>query len=258
MKRLIIAIAVFLSFHLLEMVVTAQMNPSATCLKCNEIKAQIEANYYSHDETTIQHLLTQVLDLVDQHPAAWHPHYYAGLIYVQLGNIVRYRDKAMAHQYYTDALASIQVAHERSSNAESTIVLADVYGKLASLRTMKMFYYGNLSGIYLRKAFRMADKRCPKPYLIAGIETMWTPVIFGGGKKRARQFLEKALAVAPDWRESDRLIVRWAAQAEIFAHLAQLEILCQRPSQAKHYSALALSLVPDYGFVLRDVLPQLD
>jgi hypothetical protein len=258
MTRPSITITVFLSLHLLGITGAAEMQPFSVCPECYALKSQIEATYFSHDEASVRRLLAQSRDLVDQHPASWHPHYYAGLINVQLGNIERHDNKDMAYQHYTDALVHMQVVQDRWPSAESTIVLADVYGKLASLKTVKMLYYGNLSKNHLIDAFRMGDERSPKPYLIAGIESMWTPIIFGGGTKRARGFLEKALAVAPHWHEPDRLIVRWATRAEILAHLAQLEILCKRLSQAKHYAAQALSLVPDYGFVLRDVLPQLN
>jgi hypothetical protein len=251
-------ITVFLSFHLLAPTVAAQMPPpSMACPGCCELKTQIEENYFSHDEVSARRLLARSRDLAHRHPAAWHPHYYAALLNVQLGNIVRHADKALAYGHYADALGHIQVAHERSPTAESTVVLADVYGKLASLKTFKMLYFGSRSKSFLIDAFRMGE-RSPKPHLIAGIETMWTPSVFGGGKKRARGFLEDALTKAQDWCEPDRLVVRWATRAEILAHLAQLEILSKRPSQARSYAAQALALVPDYGFVLRDILPQLD
>jgi tetratricopeptide (TPR) repeat protein len=248
---------VFLSFHLLVLTVNAQSPTSVACAGCYELKKQIEQNYFSHDEVLVRYLLKQSRDLIDQHPADWHPYYYAGMINVQLGNIIRHRNKEMAYQHYADALGHIQIVHERSPSAESTTVLADVYGKLASLKTLKMLYYGSLSKSNLIDAFRMVENS-PKACLVAGIEMMWTPIIFGGDTERARRYLEKALAAAPDWREPDRLIVHWATQAEILAHMAQLEILCKRPSQARHYAAQALSIVPDYGFVLRDVLPQLN
>jgi len=258
MTRLLIVITAFFSFHLTGLTVTAEMQPSSVCPECYSLKTQIESAYFSHDGASVRRLLVQSRNLIDQHPGAWHPHYYAGLINVQLGNIERPDNRDRAYQHYTDALAHMQVVQERWPSAESTIVLADVYGKLASLKTFKMLYYGNLSKNRLMDAFRMGDERSPKPYLIAGIESMWTPIVFGGGTKRARQFLEKALAATLNWQEQDRLIVRWATRAEILAHLAQLEILCKRPSEARQYATQALGLVPDYGFVLRDVLPQLD
>jgi hypothetical protein len=257
MKRTSIAITVLFSIHLLVMTVAAQMPTSEDCPGCDELKIQIEENYFSHDEASARRLLARSRDLVEQYPADWHPHYYAGLINVQMGNIVRHYDKDTAYRNYTAALTHMQVAHDLSPTAESAVVLADVYGKLASLKTVKMLYYGSRSKSYLIDAFQMGEGN-PKACLVAGIEIMWTPTFFGGSTKRARRFLEKALTAASDWREPDRLIVNWATQAEIFAHLAQLEILCKRPTQARYYATQALSLVPDYGFVRRDVLPQLN
>ncbi|MFZ5569850.1 MAG: hypothetical protein ACOZF0_05575 [Thermodesulfobacteriota bacterium] len=222
-----------------------------------ELKTRIEANYFSYDEEVIRSLLNQALEQIKQYPADWHPRYYAGLINIQLGNIARAHDIEAAHRHYLKALAHLQAAHEWSPIAENTVVLADVYGKLASLKTLKMLYYGSKSKSYLMDAFKMSE-HSPKNYLLAGIESMWTPMIFGGSKKRAREFLSKALELEPAWRETDPLIVRWATPPEILAHQAQLEILCEAPAQAKRYITKALSHIPDYGFVLRDVIPQLN
>jgi len=153
-------------------------------------------------------------------------------------------------------LRHIHAAHALFPNAENTLVLADVYGKLASLKTIKVLYYGSRSKSFLKQAFNLSP-RSPKNHLIAGIEIMWTPVIFGGSKKRAREFLDKALVLEKTWQETDPLVVQWATRPEIFAHLAQLEILCDTPDQARRYIDQALHLVPDYGFVHRDILPQL-
>ena len=159
MKRPLMTITAFSSLHLLVLTVAAQMPASMACPECYELKTQIEANYFSHDEASVRCLLARSRDLIDRHPAAWHPHYYAGLICIQLGNIARHDDKAMAYRHFTDALAHMIVAHERSPTAECAIVLADVYGKLASLKTFKMLYYGSRSKSYLIDAFRKARSR---------------------------------------------------------------------------------------------------
>ena len=237
--------------------VYAQESPPVADHDFFKLKTQIEAHYFSYDEDVVRSLLNQALAHIQKYPVAWYPHYYAGLIKMQLGNIVRAHDREVAYQHYRDALKHMQVAHKRSPNAENAIVLANVYGKLASLRTFKMLYYGSKSRSFMIDAFQ-ESARNPKNYLLAGIEIMWTPAIFGGSKKRAREFLNKALTLEPTWYETDRLIVRWATPPEIFAHLAQLEILCEAPIQAQLYATKALRHIPDYGFVMRDVIPQLN
>ena len=86
---------------------------------------------------------------------------------------------------------------------------------------------------------------------------MWTPTVFGGSNDTARKFLEKALALGSDWSENDPLVVRWATSPEILAHLAQLEIFCGAPERARDHLKAVLAQEPRYGFVMRDILPQL-
>ena len=222
-----------------------------------QIKALIETLYFSYNAHAKHPLLERTAALIGQHPGAWQPRYYAALVNLHLGNIARADDSKIAYRYYRAALQHIHAAHAQVPNAENTLVLADVYGKLASLKTIKALYYGSRSKTFLKQAFRLSP-RSPKNHLIAGIEIMWTPVIFGGSKKRAREFLNKALLLEATWREKDPLIVPWASRPEIFAHLAQLEILCDAPDRARQYIDQALHLVPDYAFVHRDILPQMN
>jgi hypothetical protein len=222
-----------------------------------QLKKQIEAHYFSYDEGAHRQLLGRANGFVKHYPEAWHAHYYAALINIQLGNIVRADRKAEAYRYYHSALRHAQSAHEIAGNAETTVVLAAAYGKLASLRTLKMFYFGAKSKNTMIEAFKMND-HSPKSHLIIGVHTMWTPTVFGGSNDTAREFLEKALALGLDWSENDPLVVRWATSPEILAHLAQLEIFCGAPERAWDYVNAVMALVPQYGFVTRDILPQLN
>lgn len=239
------------------MSVQSQTRPQAADGAFMALKTKIEANYFSHDRAAVLPVLSHALAQIEKHPDALYPHYYAGLINIQLGNIARALDRKAAYAYYQEAVNHLQAAHEHAPNAETAVVLADAYGKLASLKTLKMLYYGSRSKSYLKAAFKY-NLRNPKCHLIAGMEIMWTPAIFGGSKKRARTFLNDALALTRDWQESDPLLVSWATAAEILAHLAQLEILCGAPDRARRNANQALRLVPDYAFVHRDILPQLE
>jgi len=221
-----------------------------------QMRTQIETLYFSYDAKAKQTLLKEATTLIEHYPGTWQPNYYAALVNIQLGNIVRADDKKLAYGYFRKALQHIHAARTQSPNAENTLVLADVYGKLASLKTIKVLYYGSRSKSFLKQAFKL-NPNSPKNHLIAGIEIMWTPGIFRGSKKRAREFLNKALLLEKTWQEPDPLTVQWATRAEICAHLAQLEILGHKPAKARQYIDQALQLVPDYGFIHRDILPQL-
>lgn len=257
MKQCAKVICIILLCQLIGLPVCAQELSNIEQDEFYRLKIQIEAHFFSYDKNVARSLVDQAQAQIEKYPDAWYPHYYAGLINIKLGNIIRAHSREAAYDYYREALRHLQLAHERSPGAETTIVLADAYGKLASLKTLKMFYYGSKSKSYLMDAFDLS-RQSPKNYLLAGIEIMWTPRIFGGSKKRAREFFNQALALEPQWRETDRLIVRWASPPEIFAHLAQLEILSNAPVQAQHYINKALAQIPHYDFVFRDIIPQLE
>src|SRR3990172_6627561 len=94
-------------------------------------------------------------------------------------------------------------------------------------------------------------------YLIAATHLMHTPESFGGDKKWAEELLNKALKMIYKQINKDDNSVEWASEKEIYAYLAQLEILRENKDKAKLYIDKALALCPDYGFVLYDLIPQL-
>ena len=257
MKLMRIPVWAVLFGHLAIMTALGQTPVTAANEAFITLKTRIEANYFAYDGGVARTLYNDALRQIEKQPDAMYPCYYAGLVSIQLGNIARASDRKGAYRHYLNAVQHLRVAFERVPNAENTIVLANAYGKLASLQTFKMFFYGSRSKSYLEDAFKLT-MHSPKNYLIAGIEIMWTPRIFGGSKKKARKFLNKALVLEQQYQESDPYIVRWATSPEIMAYLAQLAVLEGKPEQGLQWAHRALQLVPDYGFVLQDVMPQLE
>nr|MBL0712738.1 hypothetical protein [Desulfobacterales bacterium] len=139
-----------------------------------QLKQAIERQYYTYDRDRILPLLNRAQALIRQDGANWYPYYYAGILHVQLGNIARADDKAAAHRYYTLAREHLEVAHRKSTSAETTLWMSAVYGKLASLRTFKMIYYGARSKAFMEDAYAMSRGN-PKFFMRAGVHVMHTP-----------------------------------------------------------------------------------
>jgi tetratricopeptide (TPR) repeat protein len=222
-----------------------------------QLKRAIEQHYYSYDPEWIEPYLARARVLAEMAPAQWYPHYYAGILYIQRGNIIRADDREGAYRAYRQAREHLEAAHRLSPSAETLLWMSAVYGKLASMRTLRMIFYGARSKAFMEEAYALAQDN-PKFYMLAGVHMMHTPKLFGGGQARARTFLQRALDLTPNWRETDALVVRWALRPEIWAHLAQAAVFAGDASEARRYFEKALRAQPGFGFVIRDVGPQLD
>ena len=122
-------VGIFLiGFALIPELVGATEPASLSYQELVAVKNQIEDHWFSYDKTATQNLLDQVLKQIEKDPVDWHPHYYAGLVNIKLGNIWRADDKDAAYTNYTAALAHLQIAYDRFPGVENTIVLADAYG----------------------------------------------------------------------------------------------------------------------------------
>jgi tetratricopeptide (TPR) repeat protein len=222
-----------------------------------QLKQAIEQHYYSYDPAWIGPYLTRARVLTEMVPAQWYAHYFAGILCILQGNIIRAHDREAAYQAYRQAREHLEAAHRLSPGAETLLWMSAVYGKLASMRTLKMIYYGARSKAFMEEAYALAQDN-PKFYMLAGVHMMHTPKLFGGGHQRARTFLRRALDLAPNWQETDALVVRWALRPEIWAYLAQAAVFAGDASEARQYFEKALRAQPGFGFVIRDVGPQLD
>lgn len=220
------------------------------------LKTDIEANYFSYDQNIHLSLLKTANQLVEEFPTSWYPIYYSGIEYLLLGNIIRAYDKGAAFKCYTDALKRFETIMTMHPSDEIQTLISFTYGKLASLQTYKMIYFGFKSKSHMIEAFEKYPDN-PKRYLVAAIHLMYTPKIFGGSKGKSKKLLNQALALNKEWLQPDTLLIRWATDTEIKAHLAQLEILTDNHSKACSVVQEVLRAEPDYGFIKRDIIPQL-
>ena len=92
--------------------------------------------------------------------------------------------------------------------------------------------------------------------LVAATHLMHTPEAFGGDKDKAEKLLKKGIKLNQKQATKDSLTITWASDAELYAYLAQLEILRENKEKALEYMKKALKLCPEYGFVKNDLMPQ--
>ena len=222
--------------------------------KLKTLKEKIEKSYFTFDSNKLERLLEQVENATISNEKSWILHYYVGLLRVQLGKIYYNPNPDLAYEYFDESVKDLQKALELRESAELYALLSCAYGKKSSLSTFAAFYYGLKAHDCIYKA-RDLDAKNPKVYLIAATHLMHTPESFGGDKDWAERLLKKAMKIND--KQSDTRLIKWAKDSEIYAYLAQLEILRSNKDSAKKYIEKALSLQPDYGFVKYDLKEQL-
>ncbi|MFH1051303.1 MAG: hypothetical protein V1779_10300 [bacterium] len=222
-----------------------------------KVRDKIDESYFSFDVNKWKSLLKTSIALKKEFPNDWRPYYYSGLICHQIGKILYLPDADNAYNYFDKSVDYLLEAKKRNYNAETAALLSSAYGKKSSLSTLKAIYYGIKARDYIYDANEI-EKLNPKVLLIAAIHLMHTPESFGGDKKWAEELLNRALKLLYKQNREDDLSVNWANEAEIYAYFAQLEILKENKSKAKLFIDKALKLEPNYGFVLFDLIPQME
>lgn len=156
---------------------------------------------------------------------AWLPDYYAALCNAQTGFL--YLDDGEKIEPFArkgeaqikQAIARLDTATQQAALAEAYVVLSMVYRTYVYINTVT---YGKKYGIRssgaLRRAAALAPDNARVLYLQAW-EKYYTPKMWGGDKKLARQLAEKALqrlsadegGVTPHWgrRECEALLAKY-------------------------------------------------
>lgn len=220
------------------------------------VKQQIDTAYYSFDNKLLENILAKTKLLKRQYTMSWLPDYYSGILCLQIGKILYVPNSDLANTYFEQALNYFEQASEKDTSAELLALISSTYGKLSSLSTLSAIYYGIKAKTKIIEADNL-DKENSKVLLIAATHLMHTPKMFGGDKDWAEKLLKKALKIKTKHKANDKYLIDWAGKSEIYAYLAQLEILREHKTKAKEYINKALKLIPNYGFVKYDLARQM-
>lgn len=223
--------------------------------KMKILKDEIDANYYSFDIQKLKQCLNKSYNITKIAGGDWHPLYYSGLLHYLLGKIYYQIDRDIAYNQFDKSLDYLLKANDKFQSAEVLSLISAAYGKKSALSPVASIYYGIKAKKYIEEAYEI-EKDNPKLLLIAATHLMHTPESFGGSKTKARTLLLKCIELNRNRKEKDLLLINWADKAEIYAYLGQLEVLNDNKEKAWDYIQRALMLIPDYGFVLKDLIPQ--
>jgi tetratricopeptide (TPR) repeat protein len=249
-KLFVLILIIFLQF-------TANSQDNNASRKSVLIRDAVQKNYYTFDIKIWKKIIYDAEALISHKPEDWHIYYNTALAYYQLGKIFYQMDKETAYNYFDKCVSFLGDAKSRTNSIEPTILLSAAYGKKSALSKLSSIYFGIKAKNLIVDA-NNANPNNPHMLLVAAIHLMHTPETFGGSKSEARNLLNKALKKNTKRIEKDTMIVHWADNAEIYAYLAQIEVLEGNRQKAKYFIDKSLQIVSDYGFIKRDLIPQMD
>lgn len=161
----------------------------------------------------IQQLANDLERIALAHPQSWHANYYTAYGYTLLAlkapkdDIDAVADRA---EEYLDMATSI-----RSDEAENHILAAYLLSARINVNPMmRGARMGRESKAYLTAALDREPNN-PRALYVRGMGIFHTPAVFGGGKKKAKPYLDKALKIFKATKNADLLEPHWGQRETI-------------------------------------------
>ena len=140
----------------------------------------------------------------------WLPLYYSA--YSNLTAGLFSKDNSFKDQYWDKALKQAQKADSLSANNSEIFTLKGYiqFMKATVDPQSRMSFFGT-SAASLEKA-KALNPDNPRPYLVQGQDTFYTPSAFGGGKKAAKPLLEIAVEKFAKFKAETALSPNWGGK----------------------------------------------
>ncbi len=182
-------------------------------------------------------------------------HYYIALADYMLTNMFRtLKDSAM--YYLDDAVEHLKQCLDIEPDfAEGYALLSSSYGRKIGFHPLSGIYLGPRAGAAIGKALHLEPEN-PRVNMLAGINMLFTPRMFGGGKDKARLYLKRAERYFQTYQPADSLMPDWGAR-DVYGWLAYLALEEDSLKQAETYCQKALEISPQYHFVRDYLLPEI-
>jgi tetratricopeptide (TPR) repeat protein len=188
----------------------------------------------------------------------WLVHYYIGFVDMRIFHYYFSQEKKdEAKEFADDGIAHLEKAVELKNDfAEAYALLSAMYGNKIALNPMLGMTLGQKSGSMIQRAFEI-DPENPRVSFIAGQSAYYTPKMFGGGKEKALQYIQKAVSFFQTFQPERSIDPDWGYD-EAYAYLGMIQMDQGDRDEANLSFEKALEINPDYGWVKYNLLPQLE
>ena len=167
----------------------------------------------TRSSATLQLLANDMERIALAHPKSWHANYYTAYSYTLRAleapkdDIDALADRA---EEYLDLAMAI-----RPDNVENSVLAAYLLSARINVNPMlRGASMGRESKTYLTAALER-DPGNPRGLYVRGMGIFHTPAVFGGGKKKAKPYLEKALEIFENTDHPDPLEPHWGKQETV-------------------------------------------
>ncbi len=245
----------FFVFLLVPFLLHAQTEIQEPILKGNEMLRQAFNNWSDTDFLKSRAYFERLFNISEEQDS-WLIHYYIGFSDWRLSTFYIQQDKDRALQFVDEGIDHLEQCIELKSNfADAHNLLASLYSNKIGLKPILGMTLGPKSGLQIGKAMKL-DESNPRNYLIAGISAFFTPKIFGGGKDKAKEHFEKAIACFDTTNVSGQELPDWGHE-EAFAWLGLVHSEQGELIEANNSYLKALKINKDYSWVSEVLLPNL-
>jgi tetratricopeptide (TPR) repeat protein len=141
----------------------------------------------------------------------WLPLYFAA--YSSLKSGFQQTESSKKDEFYKQGLEYVRRANAiKPDNSE--ILTMEGYLKLMYISNSAMTRAPSQTGeaIELLEKAKALDPSNPRPWLVHGQNTLFTPAFFGGGEKNAKPLLEKAMSLYKSYKPASAIMPDWGKE----------------------------------------------
>lgn len=222
-----------------------------------EAKTQLQHGYDTWDINELQKSLAHFNRLFGMERETWLVHYYIGLNHYRLGTMyMEQDDKDKAGQHWDEAIDHLKVCQNlNESFPESYALTASCMGNKISLAPWKAMILGPKSGVEMEKALKYGPDN-PRVWLLKGINTNFSPKVFGGGSEKALKELQKAITLFESDTSVNPIYPNWGHD-QVYAWIGLIQTKAGNLESARTALEKGLILNPQNGWIQYELIPEL-
>lgn len=184
-------------------------------------------------------------------------HYYIGFIDLRISYSLMEDNKKKALEFIDDGISHLEKTIQiKDDFAEGYALLSSLLGNKIGMKPILGMTLGMKSGQLISRAFGIAPEN-PRISLIAGESAYYTPKLFGGGKKKAMEHLNNAIAFFQTFTPENRIYPSWGYD-EAYAYKGMIFTDQELWDEAKKSFEKGLEINPDNSWIKMALMKKLE
>lgn len=226
--------------------------------KCLEAKSMLHHGYDTWNEPELQESLGLFQRILNLNQETWLVHYYIGLGHYRLSTVYMDRkDKEKAEQHLDEAIDHLEICKKLNETfPESYALIASCLGNKIGLAPWKGMILGPKSSAEMIRALQYGPQN-PRVWLMKGINSKYSPKLFGGGKEKALEELKQAVVFFEADSVANPLYPSWGYDLA-YAWIGIIHTETGDFNSAQKAFEKGLEIYPQNGWIRHQLIPQLE